>query len=206
VAAQVLEGLQQFAINVAEGDAQAAVRAAEGQRQSAILRAEGGRKAAILEAEGRAQAIETVYSAIKKAGPDPTLVAILQLDTLARFADSDNAKIVVPYESAALLGAAQALRGVLDGVPSTGALPNALTSSPDRRGRRTSLGAVLAAAGCAPSAGAHRSSARTIRDRLSRPSRDHRHRRSPVTSPVPPTAVILSWPIPPPGRTRRSGG
>ncbi|MEO5680488.1 MAG: SPFH domain-containing protein [Acidimicrobiales bacterium] len=119
------EGQQQFAINVAEGDAQAAVRAAEGQRQSAILRAEGGRKAAILEAEGRAQAIETVYSAIKKAGPDPTLVAILQLDTLGRFADSDNAKIVVPYESAALLGAAQALRSVLDAVPVNGAAPPA---------------------------------------------------------------------------------
>ena len=98
------EGQQQSAINVAEGDAQAAVKAAEGERQSAILRAEGNRQAAILEAEGRAQAIATVYTAITKADPDPTLVAILQLDTLAKFADSDNAKIVVPYESAALLG------------------------------------------------------------------------------------------------------
>ena len=51
----------------------------------------------------------TVYGAIKKADPDPTLVAILQLDTLGKFADSDNAKIVVPFESAALMGAAQAL-------------------------------------------------------------------------------------------------
>jgi regulator of protease activity HflC (stomatin/prohibitin superfamily) len=117
------EGLQLSAINVAEGDAQAAIKAAEGQRQSAILRAEGSRQAAILEAEGRAQAIHTVYSAIKKAGPDPTLVAILQLDALARFADSDNAKIVVPYESAALLGAAQTLRSVLDGVPTNGSVP-----------------------------------------------------------------------------------
>jgi regulator of protease activity HflC (stomatin/prohibitin superfamily) len=118
------EGLQQSAINVAEGDAQAAVKAAEGQRQSAILRAEGSRRAAILEAEGRAQAIETVYAAITKAHPDPTLVAILQLETLARFADSDNAKIVVPFESAALLGAAQTLRSVLDGVPTNGAAPH----------------------------------------------------------------------------------
>src|SRR5947209_6256778 len=117
------EGQQQSAINVAEGDAQAAVKAADGQRQSSILRAEGARKAAILEAEGRAKAIETVYSAIKAAGPDPTLVAILQLDTLGRFADSDNAKVVVPYESAALLGAAQALRSVLDGVPTNGVAP-----------------------------------------------------------------------------------
>ena len=76
------EGRQSSAINVADGDAQAAVRAAEGERQAAILRAEGNRQAAILEAEGRAQAIATVYGAIKKAQPDPTLVAILQLDAL----------------------------------------------------------------------------------------------------------------------------
>ena len=112
------EGTQMSAINVAEGAAQAAVRAAQGERQAAILRAEGNRQAAILEAEGRAEAIATVYGAIKKAEPDPTLVAILQLDALARFADSDNTKIVVPFESAALMGAAQALRSVLDAAPS----------------------------------------------------------------------------------------
>jgi regulator of protease activity HflC (stomatin/prohibitin superfamily) len=113
------EGQQTYAINIAEGDAQAAVRSAQGERQAAILRAEGARQAAILEAEGRSQAIATVYEAIKKADPDPTLLAILQLDALAKFAESDNAKIVVPYESAGLLGAVQALRGVLSEVPST---------------------------------------------------------------------------------------
>jgi regulator of protease activity HflC (stomatin/prohibitin superfamily) len=114
------EGLQQSAINVADGEAQAAVRAAEGERQSAILRAEGNKQAAILEAEGRAQAVATVYGAIRTANPDPTLVAILQLDALARFADSENAKIVVPFESAGLLGAAQVLRTVLDAAPDGG--------------------------------------------------------------------------------------
>jgi regulator of protease activity HflC (stomatin/prohibitin superfamily) len=108
------EGNQQSAMNVAEGDAQAAISAAQGERQAAILRAEGNRQAAILEAEGQAQAIATVYGAITAANPDPTLVAILQLETLGKFADSDNAKIVVPYESAGLMGAAAALRGVLD--------------------------------------------------------------------------------------------
>jgi len=117
------EGHQQSAINVAEGAAQAAVRQAEGERQAAILRAEGSRQAAILESEGRAQAIETVYAAIKKGDPDPTLVAILQLDALAKFADSDNAKIVVPFESAGLLGAAQTLRSVLAAAPADGELP-----------------------------------------------------------------------------------
>jgi regulator of protease activity HflC (stomatin/prohibitin superfamily) len=117
------EGQQQSAINVAEGEAQAAIKSAEGERQAAILRAQGAREAAILEAEGRAQAIETVYSAIAGAKPDPTLVAILQLDTLAKFADSDNNTVVVPYESAGLLGAAQALKSVLGSVPSNGTAP-----------------------------------------------------------------------------------
>ena len=117
------EGQRQSAINVAEGEAQAAVRRAEGARQAAILQAEGARQAAILEAEGRSKAITTVYGAIKKEAPDPTLVAILQLDALSKFADSDNAKIVVPYESAGLLGAAQALRSVLGAVSSNGDTP-----------------------------------------------------------------------------------
>jgi regulator of protease activity HflC (stomatin/prohibitin superfamily) len=114
------EGQQQSAINVAEGDAQATVRTAQGDQQAAVLRAEGNRQAAILEAEGRAQAIATVYEAIKKADPDPTLVAILQLDALGKFAESDNAKIVVPFESAGLLGAAQTLRSVLAAAPENG--------------------------------------------------------------------------------------
>ena len=115
------EGLQQSAVNVADGQRQAAIKEAEGQRESAILRAQGNREAAILDAQGRALAIETVYNAIKAANPDPTLVAILQLDTLGRFADSPNTKIVIPAESSALLGAAQALRSVLADVPTLGA-------------------------------------------------------------------------------------
>ena len=112
------EGQQTSAVNIADGNRQAAIKNAEGERQAYILRAEGTRQALILEAEGRAQAISTVYSAIKEAAPDPTLVAILQLDTLAKFADSDNTTIVVPAESAALLGAAQALRSVIGTAPS----------------------------------------------------------------------------------------
>ncbi len=112
------EGQQMSAVNIADGNRQAQIKNAEGERQANILRAEGQRQALILEAEGRAQAISTVYGAIKTAAPDPTLVAILQLDTLAKFADSDNTTIVVPAESAALLGAAQALRSVIKDAPS----------------------------------------------------------------------------------------
>jgi regulator of protease activity HflC (stomatin/prohibitin superfamily) len=114
------EGQQLSAVNIADGNRQAAIKNAEGERQAAILRAEGNRQAAILEAEGRAQAIKTVYDAIKAADPNPTLVAILQLDTLSKFAMSENTKIVIPAESSALLGAAQALRSVLADVPTLG--------------------------------------------------------------------------------------
>jgi regulator of protease activity HflC (stomatin/prohibitin superfamily) len=115
------EGQQQSAINVAEGAKQANIKNAEGERQSQILRAEGQKQAAILEAEGRAQAIGTVYGAININNPTPQLLAILQLDTLSKFAGSDNALVVVPYESAGLMGAAQALRSVLGQVPEAGA-------------------------------------------------------------------------------------
>lgn len=50
-------------------------------------------------------------------GPLRTLVAILQLDTLSKFALSPNTKIVIPAESSALLGAAQAIQSVLAQVP-----------------------------------------------------------------------------------------
>jgi regulator of protease activity HflC (stomatin/prohibitin superfamily) len=109
------EGQQQSQVNIADGQRQAQVKTAEGDKQSAILRAEGNRQAAILEAEGRAQAIQTVYGAIKAANPDQTLVAILQLDTLSKFADSEGSTVVVPFEAVGLMGAAQALRAVLGG-------------------------------------------------------------------------------------------
>ncbi|HVS42237.1 MAG TPA: SPFH domain-containing protein, partial [Candidatus Dormibacteraeota bacterium] len=124
------EGKQQSAVNIADGQRQALIKQAEGDRQAAILRAEGARQAAILEAEGRSQAIQTVYGAIKEAHPDQTLVAILQLDTLSKFASSEGSTIVVPYESAGLLGAAQALRSVLNGAAGPGTTVDAGTSPP----------------------------------------------------------------------------
>ena len=128
------EGAQQSAVNIADGNRQAVIKQAEGERQSLILRAEGARQAAILEAEGRALAIGSVYKAIKAAAPDPTLVAILQLGTLSKFADSPNTTIVIPAEASALMGAAQAIKSVLAGVPGAdGATGPAVTGPPPSR-------------------------------------------------------------------------
>lgn len=110
------EGQQQSAVNVADGQRQAAIKEAEGAQQSAILRAEGTRQALILEAEGRAQAINSVYAAITQQNPSPSLIAILQLDTLSKFAASENTKLIIPAESAALLGAVQAIKSVMSDV------------------------------------------------------------------------------------------
>jgi regulator of protease activity HflC (stomatin/prohibitin superfamily) len=115
------EGQQQSAVNVADGQRQAAIKEAEGAQQADILRAQGSDdRHSSSRPKGRAQAIASVYAAIKLQQPDPTLVAILQLDTLSKFAESPNTKLIIPAESAALLGAAQAIKSVMDGVPTTG--------------------------------------------------------------------------------------
>ena len=107
------EGQQQAAINIAEGQRQATVKAAQAEREAAILRAEGAKQATILDAEARAIAIGAVYGAIRNQAPDQALIAILQLETLAKVANSNNAKLVVPVEAAGLLGAAQTLKEAL---------------------------------------------------------------------------------------------
>ncbi|MGH9295924.1 MAG: SPFH domain-containing protein, partial [Acidimicrobiales bacterium] len=115
------EGRKRAAILAAEASKEAQVRQAEGEREAVSLRAEGRKAAMIQEAEGRAEAVHQVYSAILDAGPTPELLAVLQLDTLSRLVESDNAKLVVPYESAGLLGATQVLKDVLEKVADGGA-------------------------------------------------------------------------------------
>ncbi len=56
------------AILNAEGVKQAQILTAEGERQSVVLGAQGARESAILRAEGKAQAIGTVFQAVRTAG------------------------------------------------------------------------------------------------------------------------------------------
>jgi regulator of protease activity HflC (stomatin/prohibitin superfamily) len=117
------EGEQQSAINSAQGRKQANVLEAEGQKQASILaaeaqkqvlelRADGEKRAAELRGEGEALALE----AIDKAEVKPNTLAIMQLRALQAVATSPNSKIVVPYEAAGLVGAAEALVGVIKNV------------------------------------------------------------------------------------------
>ena len=110
------EGEQQAAINSAQGRKQANVLEAEGQKQASILaaeaqkqvlelRADGEKRAAELRGEGEALAL----SAIDKVGINPNTLAIMQLRALQAVATSPNAKVIVPYEAAGLVGAASVL-------------------------------------------------------------------------------------------------
>jgi regulator of protease activity HflC (stomatin/prohibitin superfamily) len=110
------EGDQQAAINSAQGRKQAAVLEAEGQKQAAILAAEAQKQALELRADGEKRATQlrgegeaASLSAIDEAVIRPNTLAVMQLRALREMATSPNSKIVVPYEAAGLVGAAQVL-------------------------------------------------------------------------------------------------
>jgi regulator of protease activity HflC (stomatin/prohibitin superfamily) len=107
------EGQKAAQILSAEGQKQAAILAAEAERQSRILRAEGERAARYLAAQGQAKAIETVFSSIHAADPDPKLLAYQYLQTLPQIAQGDSNKVwIIPSEfSKALEGLSQLTGG-----------------------------------------------------------------------------------------------
>jgi regulator of protease activity HflC (stomatin/prohibitin superfamily) len=131
------EGAQQAAINSAQGQKQAEVLQAEGAKQAAILaaeaqkqalqlRAEGQKAAAALRGEGEALAL----AAIDKVAINQNTLAVMQLRALQDVATSPNAKLVVPYEAAGLVGAAAALvEGLSNATTAPPAVPPASSTS-----------------------------------------------------------------------------
>ena len=114
------EGEQQSAINSAGGRQQAAVLEAQGAKEAAILRAEAEMKVLELQAEGEKKALllrgegeAARLTSIDSATINPRTLAVLQLRALEGIAASDNAKVVVPYEAAGLMGSAEVLLSTL---------------------------------------------------------------------------------------------
>jgi len=121
------EGDQQAAVNTAGGRKQAAILEAEGSKQAAILAAEAEMKVLELQAEGEKKARQlrgegeaAALSAIDTVAINPRTVAVLQLRALEQIAASPNAKVVVPYEAAGLVGGASMLVDVLKGLSPAG--------------------------------------------------------------------------------------
>jgi regulator of protease activity HflC (stomatin/prohibitin superfamily) len=133
------EGEQQAAINSAGGRKQAAVLEAEGAKAAVILAAEAQMKALELQAEGekkarllRGEGEAAALTAIDQSVIHPNTLAVLQLRALQDIAAAPNAKVVVPYEAAGLVGGAgmlvEALKGV--GGAMSGAATNGAGSGP----------------------------------------------------------------------------
>src|ERR1700677_4539154 len=114
------EGEQQAAINSAGGRQQAAVLEAQGAKEAAILRAEAEMKVLELQAEGEKKAFvlrgegeAARLTSLDTATINPRTLAVLQLRALQEIAASNNAKVVVPYEAASLMGSAEVLLSTL---------------------------------------------------------------------------------------------
>lgn len=90
-------------ILIAEGEKRAAILQAEGESEALILRAEAYKKERILQAEAEAEAIMKVKEAeaigiktIKDAKADQAVLTIKSLEALAKVADGQATKIIVP--------------------------------------------------------------------------------------------------------------
>ena len=93
------------AILKAEGDKQSNILRAQGEKEAAILRAEGEKEQMIRIAEGEAEAVRVKKEAealglklLNEANATATTIQLKALDTLAKVADGNATKIIVPSE------------------------------------------------------------------------------------------------------------
>ena len=87
----------------AEGEKKSAILIAEGEKESAILRAEAAAEAAVKKAEGEAEALIKLNEAqakaielLRDAKADQAVIALKSLDAVAKMADGQATKIIVP--------------------------------------------------------------------------------------------------------------
>ena len=87
----------------AEGEKKSAILIAEGEKESPILRAEAAAEAAVKKAEGEAEAIIKLNEAqaksielLRDAKADQAVIALKSLDAVAKMADGQATKIIVP--------------------------------------------------------------------------------------------------------------
>lgn len=99
------QGQKQAAITEAEGAKIAAITNAEGEREALRTRAEGQRDAAKLQAQGKAEAYSSLFKAIKSANVDSQVIAIRYLEALEKVANGKASTLILPYDSAGVLGA-----------------------------------------------------------------------------------------------------
>lgn len=115
------EGQKQSQILVAEGEKESAILKADAAKQAAILKAEGEKEARIMAAEAEAQAIEKVQRALADSlsmlngsAPNDQVIKLKALETMAKVADGQATKIIIPSELQGLAGLAASAKAVFD--------------------------------------------------------------------------------------------
>lgn len=121
------EGEKIAAINRAEGEKQATITRAEGEREALRAMAEGQRDASRLKAEGQAQAYRSLFEAIKAAGVDSSVLSIRYLEALEKVANGNATTLILPSDSAGVLGAVAQLAKTMSAVSAQPDLPTART-------------------------------------------------------------------------------
>ncbi|MFA5603255.1 MAG: SPFH domain-containing protein [Bacilli bacterium] len=93
------------AILRAEGMKRASILTAEGEKESAILKAEAEKESQIRIAEGEAEALLAVKRAeaegiklLKESNPDQPVITLKSLETMAKIADGNATKIIIPSD------------------------------------------------------------------------------------------------------------
>jgi len=118
----------------AERDKRAQILDAEGTRAARILQAEGEAEAVRrvadaerykleVEAAGQANAITTVFNAIRNANADERVIAIQYLEALKVVANGQASKLFIPYEATAILGALGTMQNIFAGQSGNGSEP-----------------------------------------------------------------------------------
>ena len=102
-------------ILVAEGEKEAMILDAQAAKESAILKAEAEKEKMIREAEGEAAAILKVQQAnadgirfLKEAGADERVLTLKSFEAMAKIADGQATKIIIPSEMQNLAGSIKA--------------------------------------------------------------------------------------------------
>ncbi|MCR4778566.1 MAG: SPFH/Band 7/PHB domain protein [Lachnospiraceae bacterium] len=113
------EGEKKAAILVAEGEKESKILAAEAEKQAEILKAEATKEATIREAEGQAEAIIKVQQAnadsiklLNEAKAEKSVLTLKSLEALAKVADGQATKIIIPSEIQNLAGLVECVKEV----------------------------------------------------------------------------------------------
>jgi regulator of protease activity HflC (stomatin/prohibitin superfamily) len=118
-------------ILLAEGEKQSAILIAEGKKESMILDAESQKQAKILQAEGDAQSMRNLKAAeadgikmvreaemeglkdLKEAGADQSVLTLRYYEALAKVADGQATKIIIPSDMASVASVATSIAEIV---------------------------------------------------------------------------------------------